>query len=258
VKLTVLGGSAAGPNTGAGCAGFLITEGGTTIAIDMGPGTLLELRKHVDFRTLDGIVVSHYHLDHILDLGAFRYLAMYDPNPLVGKIPLHVPPGSPKRFARWTAAFGNDENESFLEDVFEIAEYNPIQRLNVGCTSIAFSRTFHPVPAWAMRISGQSGGEIGYTADTGPSALDGLSEFFAGVSLLISESTEPADTRDPAEQRGHLTPQEAGTLAAYAGASTLILTHRWEELGLDRAATEAGTSFNGQILTARPGLSVFV
>jgi ribonuclease BN (tRNA processing enzyme) len=258
VKLTVLGGSAAGPNTGAGCAGFLITEGDTAIVIDLGPGTLLELRKHVDFRTLDAIVISHYHLDHILDLGAFRYLAMYDPDPLVGKIPLYVPPGTLKRFVKWTAAFGDDEDDSFLEDVFNIAEYDHDQRLEPGSISIRFSRTFHPVPAWAMRISGQNGGEIGYTADTGPSALDSLSEFFLGVSLLISESTEPADTQDPAEQRGHLTPKEAGKLATNAGASTLILTHRWEELGLDLAATEAGSSFKGHILTARPGVSVFV
>jgi ribonuclease BN (tRNA processing enzyme) len=109
-----------------------------------------------------------------------------------------------------------------------------------------------------MRVTGRSGRDLGYTADTGPTALAGLSGFFAGVSVLISESTEPADTQDPEEQRGHLTPQEAGSLAASAGASTLILTHRWEELGLDRAAQEAQSSFNGPVLTARPGLSVFV
>ena len=258
MKLTVLGGSAAGPNTGAGCAGFLVSEGSTAIVIDSGPGTLLELRKHVDFRTLDAIIISHYHLDHVLDLGAFRYLALYDPEPLNGKIPLHIPPGSGPRFAKWTAAFGDEDDERFLEDVFAISEYDPDQRLDIGSISIRFARTFHPVPAWAMRVSGPGGRDLGYTADTGPTALAGLSEFFAGVSVLISESTEPADTQDPPQQRGHLTPQEAGSLAASAGASTVILTHRWEELGLDRAAHEAQASFNGQVLTARPGLSVFV
>ena len=117
-----------------------------------------------------------------------------------------------------------------------------------------------------IAISGHAGGsrtvvhgsELGYTADTGPSALNSLTDFFAGVSVLISESTEPADTRDPADKRGHLTAQEAGTLAANVGASTLILTHRWEELCLDLAAQEAKSSFGGQVMTARPGLSVFV
>jgi len=258
MRLTVLGGSAAGPNTGAGCAGFLVSEGDTAIVIDMGPGTLLELRKHVDFRTLDAIVISHYHLDHILDLGAFRYLAMYDPDPLNGTIPLHIPPGSGWRFAKWTAAFGDEDDERFLEDVFEIGEYDPDQRLDIGSISIRFARTFHPVPAWAMRLSGHGSRDLGYTADTGPSALAGLTQFFAGVSVLISESTEPADTQDSVQERGHLTPQEAGTLAGSAGASTLILTHRWEELGLDLAAREAQSSFMGHVMTARPGLSVFV
>jgi len=258
VKLTVLGGSAAGPNTGAGCAGFLVTEGDTAIVIDMGPGTLLELRKHLDFRLLNAIVISHCHLDHILDLAAFRYLAMYNPDPLTRRLPLFVPPGSADRFSNWTSAFGDEDDETFLEDVFEMAEYDPATSLDIGSIAIAFSRTFHPVPAWAMRVAGPGSNDLGYSADTGPVALDSLTRFFSGVSLLISESTEPADTQDTADKRGHLTPQEAGTLAANAGASTLILTHRWQELGLELGADEAGATFSGQIMIARPGLSVFL
>ena len=49
--VTVLGGSAAGPNTGAGCAGFLLQEQSTAVVLDLGPDTIGELRKHVDFRT---------------------------------------------------------------------------------------------------------------------------------------------------------------------------------------------------------------
>jgi ribonuclease BN (tRNA processing enzyme) len=258
VKLTVLGGSAAGPNTGAGCAGFLVTEGDTAIVIDMGPGTLLELRKHIDFRSLSAIVISHCHLDHILDLAAFRYLAMYNPEPLTRRLSLCVPPGSADRFSSWPSAFGDEGDQTFLEDVFEMGEYDPGAGLDIGGISIAFSRTFHPAPAWAMRVAGSGGNELGYTADTGPTALESLTRFFSGVSLLISESTEPADSQDSADKRGHLTPREAGTLATSARVSTLMLTHRWQELGLEIGADEAGATFNGQIMIARPGLSVFL
>ena len=65
MKLTVLGGSAAGGNTGIGCSGLLVQEADTSLVIDLGPGTLLELRKHVDYRVISAIIISHYHLDHI-------------------------------------------------------------------------------------------------------------------------------------------------------------------------------------------------
>lgn len=254
MKIVVLGGSAAGPNTGAGCAGFLVTEGETTIAIDLGPGTLPELRKHTDYRRLSGIVISHCHLDHILDLGALRYLALYNPVPMQRTIPLYVPPESSSFFAQWGAAMS--DNGAFFEPVLSLDEYDPASSLTIGELSIQFARTVHPVPAWAMRVSGKRSGEFGYTADTGPTC--DLSGFLQGVSLLVSEATEPADTMSPWEPRGHMTAAEAAHLAELAHVKALVLGHRWEELGLERAAQEAGAVFHGPIMVARPGLTVFV
>ena len=68
MKLTVLGGSAASPNVGMGCAGVLLQTDRTRLVLDLGPGTLQELRRHTDFRTLDAVIVSHMHVDHVLDL----------------------------------------------------------------------------------------------------------------------------------------------------------------------------------------------
>ena len=258
MRVVALGGSAAGPNTGAGCAGFLVTEGGTSVVIDLGPGTLLELRKHVDYRSLSAIVVSHYHLDHILDLGALRFLAKYNPVPMDRKIPLYVPPGSCNRFGQWGSVFGDQAENEFLEAVFDIGEYDPSQSYAFGDISICFVRTVHPVPAWALRVAGLGGGDFGYTADTGPGAMLDLADFFRDVTLLTSEATEPPDPRPWNGARGHLTPAEAGRLATDAGAKTLILTHRWEELGLELGAAEAQTTFAGPVMIARPGLTVFI
>ena len=67
MKLTgMLGGSAAGPGPGQGCSGYLVESGDSRIVLDLGPGTLPELRRHTDYRTLDGIIISHMHLDHVL------------------------------------------------------------------------------------------------------------------------------------------------------------------------------------------------
>jgi ribonuclease BN (tRNA processing enzyme) len=193
-------------------------------------------------------------LDHILDLGALRYLALYNPVPIARRIPLHVPPDSSVLFARWGAAFS--EEDDFFDPVFAFSEYDPDRPLTVGSLTIRFARTKHPVPAWAMRVSGTGTREFGYTADTGPTC--DLSEFLRGVSLLASEATEPADTRASREHRGHMTAAEAADLAERADVKALLLTHRWEELGLDRAAAEAGAGFRGPIMVAAPGLTVFI
>lgn len=256
MKVVVLGGSAAGPNTGAGCSGYLLVEGETALVIDLGPGTLLELRRHMDFRDLSTILVSHYHLDHILDIGAFRYLGKYNPEPIRRKIDLLVPPGTASRFAAWGGIFGDPSEPEFLEAVFSISEYDPAATSRVGPFEVTMAPTVHPVPAHAMRITDSRGIALGYTADTGPTA--NLEAFFDGVALLISESTEPAGSHSDAKTRGHLTAAEAARLASDANAGGLILAHRWEESGLEAAALEAKAEFSGLVMVARPGLTVYI
>jgi ribonuclease BN (tRNA processing enzyme) len=256
VKVVVLGGSAAGPNAGAGCSGYLIVDGDTALVIDLGPGTLQELRRHIDFRDLSAILLSHYHLDHILDIGALRYLGKYNPEPMREKLDLLVPPGTATKFATWGGVFGDASEPEFLEATFTISEYDPGGSTRVGPFTVTMARTVHPVPAYAMRVTDSQGVALGYTADTGPSA--DLAALFDGVALLIAEATEPADSTDAPKKRGHLTASEAARLASRANAGGLILTHRWQELGLEAAALEAKSAFSGPVLIARPGLTVYI
>src|SRR5215216_3648310 len=93
MELTILGGSAAGPNPGQGCSGYLVGSGMTRVVLDLGSGTFPELRRHVDYRLLDGVVLSHWHLDHFLDILALRYALEYNPVPANRRLPLWLPPG---------------------------------------------------------------------------------------------------------------------------------------------------------------------
>ena len=256
MNVVVLGGSAAGPNTGAGCSGYLIMNDNTSVVLDMGPGTLPELRKHVNYRSVSAIVISHCHLDHILDLGALCYLVKYNPATMDRKIPLHVPPGGKALLDRWGPAFGHAHEREFLDSVFDIAEYDPERSLDIESINIRFAPVVHPLTGWAMRVSTGVSGDVGYTADTGPTA--DLAGFFHGVSLLVCEATEPDGVTDSPETRGHMTATEAGRLAMDSDAKALILTHIWEETGQDQAVQGAAVEFNGPIMIARPGLTVHV
>jgi ribonuclease Z len=107
-----------------------------------------------------------------------------------------------------------------------------------------------------MRLTDRDQRKIGYTGDTGPTAP--LVQFFKGVNLLVSEATLLEPGARSIEARGSLTAAEAGRLAREAGASTLLLTHMWEELGFSIYASQAAEEFAGQIEIAHPGLTLSI
>lgn len=256
--LTALGGSAASVGTGQGCSGYLVTSGETTIVLDLGPGTLLELRKHANFRALDGIVLSHLHVDHMLDLIALRFSLAYNPLKPGRRTPLWLPPGGIDFFDRLAQVFAADgEEDAFFNGVFQIHEFAPGGRVEIGELVITFAPTVHFVPCWAMRVQpGDGSGDLVYTADTGPAA--NLTGFVAGARVVLAEATTLPAQREavPHNARGHLTVDEAAALATDASASILVLTHMFEEHDPPALAAAAGQTFAGKIVLAVPGAAV--
>ena len=252
MRLTVLGGSAAGPNAGMGCSGYLVETGSSRFVLDLGPGTLPELRRHADFRTLDAIVVSHMHVDHVLDLLALRHALAYNPVPPPRPTPVWLPPGGAELLIRAAAPFDAcDEPDTFSRTV-AIAEYDPLRPLPIRDAIVTFAPAVHNVPAWAIRI--EAGGRaLGYTGDTGPAAA--LAPLFLGVRLLVAEATllDPGGNNP---DRGSLTAEEAGALAAAAEAEILVLSHLWQERGYEASRIQAAAPFRGRLELARPGLAV--
>jgi ribonuclease BN (tRNA processing enzyme) len=254
MRLTVLGGSAAGPNPGAGCSGYLLTDGDSAIVLDLGPGTLPELRRHIDLRALDGIVISHQHLDHILDLATLRYALMYSPHRIATPLAVWIPPGAEETLHFLARAFSTElEAPDFYREVLDIKTYDPGAPLEIGSFTIAFTRGVHYIPAWAMRVSSTNAQHsLGYTSDTGPAGR--LEQAFEGVQLLVAEAALAEPGLEPFESRGHLTAEEAGQLAAKCKAQTLVLSHLWEETGFEQQRERAARAFEGRVEIARPGL----
>jgi len=253
--LTILGGSAASVGTGQGCAGYLLDTGATRIVLDLGPGTLQELRKHTDFRALDGVVISHLHVDHMLDLVAMRFALAYNPVKPSARTPLWLPPGGLALLARLGEAFDFEgDAATFFTTVFEPLEYDPDAPLAIGDTEVTFTPTVHWVPCWAIRIHpADDSGDLFYSADTGPAAdLDGLAR---GALVVIAEATTPLDQKTDGF-RGHLAIDEAASLAQRAGARTFVATHMFEENDPAADVRAAATWFDGEIVRAIPGAVV--
>jgi ribonuclease BN (tRNA processing enzyme) len=226
----------------------------TQLVLDLGPGTLQELRRHTDFRTLHAVIVSHMHVDHVLDLLALRHALAYNPLPAPAPVPVWLPPGGADLLAQATAPFDACDEPGRFAATVKVAEYDPAQPLTIGDVVVTFAPAKHYLPAWAIRVQTPAGLALGYTGDTGPAAA--LAEFFAEVHVLVAEATLLEPGARPRNERGSLTAAEAGELAVAAGVDILVLTHMWEELGFAAYRDQAAAVFPGRIEMAAPGLTL--
>jgi ribonuclease BN (tRNA processing enzyme) len=252
-SLTVLGGSAAWPNPGQGCSSYLLRTERQTLVLDCGADTLLELRKHVNYAAVDAVLLSHLHADHMLDLVPYRYGLVYGPTRPDQPIPLWIPPGGRETLDALGEAIGgySEPGMSFWDGAFELREYDPAQTLEVGDLRIEFAMTQHFSECYAVRVT-TDGRIFVYSADTGN--IDPLIEFTKGAHLLLAEATEDDVPLQPAPERGHVSPEEAGALAKLAGVEQLVVTHLWSERSDADTLATAKQAFTGSIHIAKPGL----
>lgn len=256
-RLTVLGGSAAGVGTGQGCSGYLVQTDDTSIVLDLGPNTLLELRKHTNFRTLDGIVISHLHMDHVLDLFALRFALAYNPISPSEPVPLYLPPRGLAFMDKAADLFSTDDKDrdKYFSTVYDMSEYDPAEALTIGNFTLTFAPTKHIIPCWSIRVhSSDDSGDLFYTADTGMSAdLDAIA---SGASVVLAEAAGPPDADPGPYAELHLLPQQAAHIAAKAGATHLVLTHIWEEHNPESFMEHVREHFDGRLTIAKPGVSL--
>jgi ribonuclease BN (tRNA processing enzyme) len=261
VHVTVLGKSPSWQDADGACSGYLVQDGETTLVIDMGNGVFSKLRNHVDYIDVDGVVISHMHADHFLDLVPYSYALTYAPRQQPVAIPpwwtgtdhpakpsLHLPTSGAEVLRRVVGAWGN---EDLVDNAFAITEYVPDDHVTVGTLSVRFHAVPHYLPTHAVEVTSSVNGtgRLTYGADCSPNAE--LIEFARDTDLLIIEATLPRPERTGL--RGHLTPGEAGEHGREAGAKRLVITHISDEMDAEWAREEAEKAFGGPVELARQG-----
>jgi len=247
VRITVLGKSPAWQDADGACSGYLVQGGGRTVLLDCGPGVFAKLRTRVPYEQVDAVVVSHLHADHVMDLVPFASGLRY--RPWEGAAPrpvLHAPPGAREQLAQLCE--GGSMSADHIELAFDLRIYDPAETLTLGGLGVRFQPVPHYIPANAVELS-SGGARFTFGADCGPS--EDLARFAAGTDLLMLEATllEP----EPPDDRGHLTPFEAGEHAERAGAKRLVLTHFAAEAGEDWVRAEAARAYGGPVDAAHEG-----
>lgn len=244
MNLTILGSSASTPTRTNPASGYLVQQESTSLWLDAGTGTFMEVARLVDPASIDAVVISHMHVDHCSDLfGLYGYLA-YGPATKLS-IPAYVPFAGARMFADFAGA----SDGHVFHDVLDFREVGAGDSAQVGALSLRFGEAMHSVTANVTRI--QAGERVlVYSGDAGPGG--DLEQMAAGADVLLCEASLTG-VRDADTYRHHLTAGEAGEIAAWAGVGRLVLTHIPHATDPEQSVDEASAHFSGSVSYAAPG-----
>ncbi|QMU07856.1 MBL fold metallo-hydrolase [Levilactobacillus suantsaii] len=211
MDLTVLGCYGGYPFNGIGTSSYLISSGDYRLLLDCGSGALTALQRYLDPLQLDAVLLTHYHHDHIADVGVLQYL-------------WQLAPGEKKEAE--LPIYGHTADQTHFESLTWPhatvgRPYDPQQTLTLGPLTVTFMATHHPVPAYAPIITETATGKrLAFTADT--AAFPELTTWAQGADTLLADTNFYADHQGTA---WHLTSTQAGELARQAQVRRLLLTH---------------------------------
>ena len=247
MKLTVVGCAAAWTRrSGRASSCYLVEHDGAAIVLDLGQGSFAELARYRSPEDLTGIVISHLHGDHLVDLVPLRQYLKYG---VLAKDPiaLHGP-------AELRTRLDSFSGESGFLEALPGASLEP-GAFEVGGLQVEARHVTHIPDSFAFRVSvaGSAGPGLVYSGDCG--RAEDLTPLVRRGDLLLCEAAFGAGEGG----RGiHLTAQEAATVASDAGATQLILTHLEDRSDEQRAVHAATELFGRELLLAQPGLELTV
>ncbi len=228
---------------------YLVEAGETVLLMDLGQGALRRLlQAGRDPAGLAGVILSHHHLDHLADLMPLLFALNYDPHLASrAQITLLGHPGLERVLEGLGRVFG-----SWIQpgpQRWRVRWLEPGRQTELGDIRITTARASHMETSLAFRLE-RGEASLVYLGDS--AYAPELVELARGAGLLLAHCAAP----DHAPKPGHLTPGEAGELAAAAGAGMLVLSHLYREVEPQAAVASAGRSFSGPILAARDHLEL--
>ncbi|MDN7246755.1 MBL fold metallo-hydrolase [Planococcus shenhongbingii] len=241
MKITTIGIWGGYPNKNEATSSFLLEHEGFRCLVDCGSGVLAAVQNYTELRDLDAAVISHYHPDHIADIGVLQHAAMVGMQLKEWKKPFPI--------------YGHDRDSEMFQSlsykgVTEGQVIDVSQKVQIGPWEVSFCETIHPVYCLALKFSAE-GKSVVFTADT--EWKDELVAFSKDADLLVSEAN--LYEKYVGIIKGHMSGSQAGQLAEQAGVKELWLTHLPQYGDIREILEAAQTSYTGKVQFAKIGYS---
>ncbi|MFC0523531.1 MBL fold metallo-hydrolase [Pontibacillus salicampi] len=239
MKVTVNGFWGGYPAAEGATSSYLISSNGFDLLVDLGSGALSKLQSKMNVMELDSVIISHYHFDHVADIGVMQYA--WKVQNILHNTNRTLPIYGHKKDKSGFAALTHEYTKGM--------EYHPDQGVTIGPFRIEFLQTNHPVPCYAMKISDDEASVV-YTADS--SFKEEFIPFSQDADLLITDSNfyEGMDGSKP----GHMTSSECAHIATAANVKELWLSHLPHFGELSQLQQQAQQHYQGPIRLAGDGL----
>jgi ribonuclease BN (tRNA processing enzyme) len=250
MELLVVGSGAAYPNRpGTASSCYVVLHDGASICLDMGQGAFAGLAGRLEPADLAGVVISHLHPDHFVDLVALRHYLRFEFNP-PRAVRVIAPAGLAQRLDGVTGESGFAAGSLEIEDRAE-------GHVEVGPFALESVRVTHTDNSFATRVTlvaAPDGPGLVYSGDCGRAA-DLSPLIHPGDVLLCEVAFGPGPVPVPDL---HLDGAAVGLLAAETRASQVLLTHL--QLNRDPAATLSAvrTEYSGAVALVRDGDRVMI
>lgn len=212
MKLTIIGCQGAYPANGQATSSYLVESNDYKLLIDIGSGAFQNLSKVIEPTNLDAVLLTHYHHDHIADLGVLQYA--HQLKPLLENKPTQT-----------LTIYGHAQSAEFekltMDQISQGVAYNPDDVLRIGPFRITFLKTVHPVVCYAVRVEEKdSKKSFVFTADSG--YLADFITFAAKTDVLLADGMFLNGNENALT---HMTAGEVGKIADLAEVKKVILTH---------------------------------
>jgi ribonuclease BN (tRNA processing enzyme) len=245
MEITVLGSGTVTPMLERNASGLTVQTVGARLLVDMGPGTLRRMcEARIDPKSIDAILVTHFHPDHVSDLVPFLFSSNYEYGAIRHEEFFLIGPQGVEQFYEALVGTYGDwivPKRGRLR-IRELNSEGP-DTISLADTVIRSCPAAHAFPSLSYRIE-SAGVSVTVSGDTDVS--ENLVELARKTDLLVCESAMPDDMKVP----GHSTPSEAGQMAAAANVGRLVLTHFYPPCDEVDVVAQAAATFSGEIIKA--------
>ncbi len=249
MRLTTIGTGTAAPHPSRVSSAQLVEAGTVRLLLDCGSGAVHRMAQlGANWSGITHVALTHFHTDHIADLPllvmGWRWGQL---PPRSEPVTIYGPPGTGALFERMASVYG----PWLLAPGFPLTvrDIGAEEVVRLGGLEIATTPVPHTAESVAYSIS-EGSTRLVYTGDTGVS--EALGDWAADCDLLLAECSLP----DTLAIREHLTPRQAGALAARARAKQLVLTHFYPPVESVDIRGEVAEHYAGPVALSHDGWSI--